>query len=332
MAGAPGRARSRPSPRHWNPCPMPVPTPASENTLRAIGYMLATVMLFGCLDATAKYLATVPRYPVPQVLWMRFLAQVLLVLAFAPTLGAPSRTSLLWPNRPLAQVTRSVLMLLTTYFNFEALRHLRLDQTATISFLTPLVVAVLAGPLLGEWIGWRRLVAVLVGFCGVLVAVRPGFAAVPPEVVYSFLSMAAYALFMLLTRWLAAHDPPTRTLFWSMAAGLSLGAPFAFAEWQSPRTLLDLALMLSMGLTGGLAHFFLILAHRHAPASTVAPFIYLQLVSMVLFGWLVFNDVPDMLSLVGAGIVIGSGIYLWDRERRLAALRATDRRSAEMPS
>jgi drug/metabolite transporter (DMT)-like permease len=206
-------------------------------------------------------------------------------------------------------------MAATTVFNFLALEYLRLDQTITIVFLTPLVVALLAGPLLGEWVGWRRMLAILVGFAGILVAVRPGLAAVHPAVLYSLASMLAYAFFMIVTRKVATHDPPLVTLFYSMFVGTVLGAPLALPEWVTPQSAGVWLMLLSLGVLGGTGHYLFILAYRAAPASSLAPFLYLQLISMVSFGWLVFGDVPDGYTLSGAALVVASGVYLVHRER-----------------
>jgi drug/metabolite transporter (DMT)-like permease len=205
-------------------------------------------------------------------------------------------------------------MATTTVLNFMALQYLRLDQTITIVFLAPLVVALLAGPLLGEWVGWRRMIAVLVGFGGILIAVRPGITGVPPAVLYAFGAMLAYALFMILTRRIAPYDPPLVTLFYSMFVGTLAGAPIAIPAWVWPSDALTWMLLLSLGVLGGGGHYLFILAYRLAPASMIAPFLYLQLLSMVALGWLVFGDVPDVWTLVGSLFVTASGIYLVHRE------------------
>ena len=181
----------------------------------------------------------------------------------------------------------------------------------------PLVVALLAGPLLGEWVGWRRMIAILIGFGGILIAVRPGFADVHPAVFYSLGSMLAYALFMILTRRIAGFDPPLVTLFFSMFVGTLVGAPIAISSWVWPVDGLTWLLLLSLGIFGGTGHYLFILAYRLAPASTLAPFLYLQLLSMVGFGWLVFGDVPDGWTLIGSAVVTASGIYLVHREHSL---------------
>jgi drug/metabolite transporter (DMT)-like permease len=204
---------------------------------------------------------------------------------------------------------------MTTAGNFLALRHLRLDQTVTVVFLAPLLVALLAGPFLGEWVGWRRLVAICVGFLGVLIIVRPGIEGLHPAFAYAFGAMLAYSLFMLLTRYLAAYDTPLVMLFYSILLGTFALAPFALWGWVWPHTFGQWVLLLALGTLGGTGHYLFIHAYRLAPASTVAPFLYLQLLTMVGFGFAVFGDVPDTWTLAGAAVIIGSGIYLLHRER-----------------
>lgn len=290
----------------------------SRDRLKAIGLMVAAVVLFSGLDTAAKYLVTREGLSVAQVVWSRFIGQFVLLLVLLPAFGIMTAKALFTTNRFGLQMARSVLMVGTTAFNFLALEHLRLDQTITIVFLAPLVVALLAGPLLGEWVGARRLVAILVGFVGVLIAVRPGLGAVPPAVLYAFAAMAVYALFMLLTRYMAHFDPPLVTLFYSMFVGTFVGAPFAFAEWHAPPDILSCVLLASLGVLGGTGHWLFLHAYRLAPASAIAPFLYMQLLSMVAFGFAVFGDLPDVWTLAGATLIVASGVYLVQRERRLA--------------
>jgi drug/metabolite transporter (DMT)-like permease len=305
----------------------PVPTAAfAHNTSRpllAIGLMCLAWVLFAGLDTTAKYLGTTTDLPTAQVVWMRFLGQL---SAMVVALGLLTVPRLLRTRRLKTQIARSFLLLGSTLFNFLALKHLRLDQTTTIGFLTPLTVAVLAGPLLGEWIGWRRALAVVVGFAGILVAVRPGFAQVHPAVLFALGGVLCYALFSIVTRYLAPFDRAETTLFYSLFAGTLVMAPLALAEWAWPSSPFIWVLLLSMGLYGGLGHYAFILAHRYAPASIVAPFLYISLISHSTAGFLVFGHVPDTWTLAGAGIVILSGLYLLHRERatvRAAAVAIT---------
>jgi drug/metabolite transporter (DMT)-like permease len=288
---------------------------AERARLTAIGLMLLALAFFSTLDTAAKWLATREGIPVMQLSWLRFLVQFLGLLILVPALGLMSLERLFTTKKFAKQMVRSTLMAATTLFNFLALQYLRLDQTITIVFLAPLVVAALAGPLLGEWVGWRRAIAIAVGFAGVLIAVRPGFGDVHPAVIYSFLAMAAYALFMLLTRHLAPYDPPLVTLFYSMFVGTLFGAPFALMQWVWPDSWTTWALLLSLGLLGGTGHFLFILAYSRAPASAISPFLYAQLITMVAMGYLVFGDVPDLWTMIGASVIIASGIYLIHRER-----------------
>lgn len=285
--------------------------------------MCAAWALFACLDTTAKYLITTSPMPTLQIVWMRYLGQFLAMIAALGLLAVPD---LLRTRKLKVQILRSFLLLGSTVCNFLALRHLRLDQTTTIGFLTPLAVAVLAGPLLGEWIGWRRAIAILIGFAGILVAIRPGLAAVHPAFLVSFAGMLSYALFSLVTRFLAPYDPAEVTLFYSLLAGSFVLTPFALLDWVWPGDRTTWLLLLSMGFYGGLGHYLFILAHRYAPASTIAPFLYISLLTHSTAGFLVFGQAPDAWTLGGAGIVILSGLYLLQRERatsRAAAIAIT---------
>jgi drug/metabolite transporter (DMT)-like permease len=291
---------------------MPV---TARRTLAAIGLIVLAVTLFTALDTVAKLLSTRFGIPVAQIVWLRFVGQTIYIpVLFALVYGAMRLPELVATRRLGLQVVRSILMVATTACNFYAIQTLRLDQTVTIVFMAPLVVAALAGPLLGEWVGWRRGLAIVIGFAGVLIAMHPTSEGLSPAVWVSFAGMLAYAFFMLLTRHLAPIDPPLVTLLYSMLAGTVLGGPIAAAQWVPPADALTWAMLASLGMLGGLGHLLFIFAYKMAPASTVSPFIYAQLLTMVSAGWLVFGDVPDAWTLSGATIVIASGIYLVHRE------------------
>lgn len=290
-----------------------------RRTLWAIGLIVVAVTLFTALDTIAKLLATRHGVPVVEVVWLRFLGQTVYILVIYAALRGPSRLlDLVDSKRPGLQMVRSILMVTTTVCNFIALETLRLDQTITIVFMAPLVVALLAGPLLGEWVGWRRGLAIVTGFAGVVIAMHPTGDGLPTAVWISLAGMLAYAFFMLLTRHLAPIDPPIVTLFFSMIAGTALAAPFAVAEFVAPPDPSTWIMLALLGVLGGLGHWLFIYAYSLAPASTVSPFIYAQLLTMVGAGFLVFGDVPDVWTLTGAAIVVASGIYLVHRERLVA--------------
>ncbi|MGV1015406.1 MAG: DMT family transporter, partial [Methyloceanibacter sp.] len=281
--------------------------------LKAIGLMVAAIVSFSVLDATAKYLVGTVSLPVAEVVWLRFAFHVLFsLIVLWPFAFTPSLKS----KRPGHQILRSLFMLGSTGFNFVALKYLQLDETITIFFLTPLLVAGLAGPLLGEWPGWHRLMAIAVGFLGVLIVMQPGFGAMHWAALWALAATLSYALYNLSTRYLAAYDPPEVTQTYSPLAGLLLTMPFALLAWQWPADIWTWSLLASLGLWGGLGHWLLILAHRHAPAPVLAPFVYVGLISMSVLGFLVFDDVPTLATLAGGAIVILSGLYVFERERR----------------
>lgn len=311
--------------------PMPrLHIPAAQQSVpRAVGLLLLALVFFACLDATAKYLVTQSGMPVTQLVWVRFLGQLLAII-FA--LGLVSMPRLVRTTKPLHQVARSLFLLGSTAFNFLALRHLRLDQTTTISFLGPLVVALLAGPFLGEWVGWRRMVAILVGFLGVLIAVRPGVTAYEPAFLFAFLTVTCYAFFTLLTRYLAPHDSSETTLFYSLLAGAIIVAPFALADWVAPTSGIIVVLMVAVGLFGAIGHWLFIVAFRYAPAPVIVPFNYFALITYTAAGWLVFSQLPDGWTLAGAAVVIASGLYILWREQvraREARISAVFDKAAE---
>jgi drug/metabolite transporter (DMT)-like permease len=299
------------------------PAPPPSRPFAAIGLLCVTCALFACLDATAKYLGSVTDLPIAQIVWVRFLGQLVgMVLVF----GLMALPGLMRARKPGMQIVRSFLLLGTTALNFLALRHLQLDETTTINFLVPLAIALLAGPLLGEWIGWRRGVAIAIGFCGAVVAIRPGFASVHPAVIFAFGTMLTMAFFGISTRYLAVFDRPEVTLFYSLLAGAVVLAPFGLAGWVWPTSGFVWLLLASMGLYGGLGHYAFIIAHRHAPASTLAPYLYVSLLTHSTAGFIVFGQVPDRWTLIGAAIVIATGLYLLHREHvtaRAAAVTIT---------
>lgn len=279
-------------------------------TMVGIGLMCLAVLSFAVTDATAKWLSG--HVSVFMVVWSRYVVHFALSLIVFNPWTVPG---LLRTRRPVLQIVRSALLFATTALNFFALQFLQLDQTVSIMFSTPFFVALFAGPMLGEWIGARRWAAIMVGFAGILLVAQPG-QGIHPAALLSLAAAVSYALYGITTRMLAPYDPSTTTLFYSSLVGsivASLPLPFV---WQTPHEPMVYAAMLELGAVAGTGHFMLILAHARAPAATLAPFIYLQILGMVALGWLVFGDVPSPWTLCGAAIVVASGIYLLLQERR----------------
>ena len=289
--------------------------PLANEPLRGILLIIAAFCCFAVLDTTAKYL--VQSYPVGQVVWARYVGHV--VLAAAILLPIHGR-SLLVSHRPGLQVLRSLFLFGATCTNFAALQFLQLAQTSSIQFSTPLMVAALAVPLLGERVGPRRWAAIVVGFFGVLIVIRPGLGLVHWAAGLSLLCALFGALYQITTRKLAGIDRAVTTQFYSALIGAIVITPLVPTLWQTPDLKAGL-LMLCLGAIGGFGHWLLILAHRLAPAPILAPFLYIQLLPMILLGYMVFADFPDSWTLVGAGVVLTSGLYLLYRERRVKAVR-----------
>jgi drug/metabolite transporter (DMT)-like permease len=283
---------------------------SARNRLIGIGLVSFTYLLFSLLDGSAKWL--VGSVPVIVVVWLRFAIHVVVAgVVLFPLRGR----SLVKTNHLRWHVLRAVMFMAMTGINFWALQYLQLTVTSSIFFTVPLIIAVLGAPLLGEKLDRGRWAAILVGFAGVLVIIRPGSAGFHPAMLASLVNAVLYALFMLMTRRLAAYDSP-ETIQYLPALGAAIGlAPFALAAWESPEGWLEWAVACLMGVLGGLGHYLLALAHRYAPATVLAPFLYQQVFYMALFGYLVFGDVPGAAVWTGAAIVIASGLYLFYRER-----------------
>jgi len=285
-------------------------TTDSRHRLIGIALMCGAVACFAFLDTTAKYLSH--SMDTLQVVWARYMSAFVLTLFIS---NPVSRPGLVHTSRPALQVGRAALLLLSSVFNFLALRFLQLDEVLAIMFSQPFLVAILAGPMLGEWVGWRRWIAIGAGFVGVLVVTRPGYGGMHPAALYAVAGALCLALYGIATRALARTDSNETTLFYSNMVGALLMLPVLPLVWTNPGDWFLVGLMVLMGVFASVGHYLLIAGHRGAPASVLAPFMYTQLVWVAALGYLVFGNVPNRWTLAGATIVIASGLYLFHRER-----------------
>lgn len=283
---------------------------ARRRRLVGIGLMCGAVAFFAGIDGCGKTLAGMGVDPLLTT-FMRYAASVAMISVFINPVTKPS---VVRSRRLGLQVVRSLLLFASTALNFLALRHLQMAETLSIQFAAPLTVALLAGPLLGEWSSRERLIAIGVGFLGVLVIVRPGLGAMHPAALLSVANVLVYALYAIVTRKLAAYDSTSTTLFYSGLAGLGLMSPCLPWLWTGPASWSVWALFIGTALCGTLGHWLLILAHARAPANVLAPFIYTQLLWSVLLGFFLFGDLPSRWTILGAMIVVGSGLYLLAQE------------------
>jgi drug/metabolite transporter (DMT)-like permease len=274
--------------------------------------MCLSMVVFTSLDTMAKHLV-MNGFPGPLGVFFRY--AISLVIASAVIFGSGS-PDLFSTRHPWLQALRGVLLMTSTILNFTAMKYLQLAQTAAIFFTIPLFVCILSVPVLGEKVGWRRWLAVMIGFAGVLLVMRPGTMNFHWAMILSLLASLCGAIYNLATRKVGGHDAAATSVFFSTlfgAAGSALSLPWT---WIMPHGL-QWVLLIGMGVAGAYGHFLLTTAHRIAPASLLAPFIYTQIIWMTLAGYLVFNDVPDQWTIFGAVIVVASGLFVFARERKL---------------
>ncbi|UEM01540.1 DMT family transporter [Skermanella rosea] len=284
---------------------------ARSRRLQGIGLAVAAVTLFCFLDTLAKLSSR--HVPTVEVVWFRYAIHFVLAMVFLN----PWRSRSAWrTNRPFAQIGRAALLTLCTGLNFMALRYLQLVETVTIQFLGPLFIAILSVLFLKETVGPKRWAAIAVGFAGILVVTRPGVAEVHWAVLLSLASAATSAGYVIMTRSLAQSESPGSMLLVMAAFPTVALLPWLYAVWVPPPDLATWAMLGGAGFFGAAGHFLLILAHRHVPASVLAPFTYAQIIGMVTLGYLVFGHVPSPWTFAGAAIIIASGLYLLAQERR----------------
>lgn len=271
------------------------------------------------MDASAKWLARTVN-PL-QTIAARYVISFVAVAAFFNPLARPE---LVRTRNLRLQCGRALCLVAATLSGFFAVRFLPLTKLTSITFAAPLIVAVLVGPLLGEKMGPRRVAAVCVGFIGVLVVTRPFGGGFHPATILAVIAALANAVYSILTRRLAAFDQPETTMFYTGLAGSILMLPVLPFVWRTPDHLDVWLVTLALGLFGALAHWLLILAHKRAPASILAPFYYTQLLGAVVLGYVIFGELPDRWTGIGAAIVTGSGLYLVYRERVRRTHPSTD--------
>jgi drug/metabolite transporter (DMT)-like permease len=280
--------------------------------LIGIALMCGAVALFACLDTTAKYLNT--QMDSLQVAWARYTSAFVLTLIISNPLTHPG---LLRTRRAKLQITRSLLLVGSTALNFLGLRWLQLDEALSIIFTFPLLVAIISGPMLGEWIGWRRWTAIGFGFVGVLLITRPGLGGMHAAALFTLGATFCYAFYAVITRIVSRVDSNQTSLFYANFIGALAMLPVIPFVWQPPVNWVVVFLMVIIGVLGSTGHYFLIAGHKLAPASVLSPFVYTQLIWVIVLGYLVFGQVPNSWTIAGAAIVIASGLYLLYRERKL---------------
>lgn len=289
----------------------------SGATRRGIVLMIAGIFVVSVMDALIKWLTA--SYPSIQIVMLRCLFGLLPLFVIIALRGG---LAALRTRRPGAQFLRSAFGACAMLGFFYALSVLSLAETVTLAFSSPLFVTLLSVPVLGERVGVRRLAAVIVGFIGVVIVVRPGAEIFTFNSLIPIVASFCFAMTMLLARRLSVTETSVSMTFYTTLAGLAVGAGgllwFAGTPsgWTAPLSA-DWALFLLLGLLGGVGQFLVTSSFRHAEAVVVAPFEYSALIWATAFGLLIWGEVPDGPTLLGGAIVIGSGLYIGYRETRL---------------
>ena len=292
---------------------MVAPRSTSSAPLVGILYMcLAASAGLPGLNAIVKLL--VADYHMVQIIWFRCVVHLgFMVALFVPAMGL----RLFATRRPWLQSIRSLTQLVTFALIWVSLIWTPITTVTMVLFTGPLILVALSVPFLGETVGPRRWAAVFVGFAGVLIVIRPGGDAMHWGALLVLGGAFFYAVYQIQTRKLAGQDDPRTTAVYTILAAFvvaTLAVPF---YWEAPRSGMDWFLFASLGVTGGLAHYFIIKAYQHAEASLLGPFDYSQLVGASILGFLLFGEVPDLWTWVGAAVIIASGLYIAHREARL---------------
>jgi drug/metabolite transporter (DMT)-like permease len=279
-------------------------------THRGILLMVSAIGVFVLMDSTAKYLSQ--WYPVPGIVWARYLINLAILLAWFVVRGELKRIR---PARPGIQLARGLLLASATFLYFTSLKVLPLADAAAIGFVLPLFVAVLAVPMLGERLDLSRAVAIFAGLLGALLIVRPGSSVFTWYALLPVAMAVCNALYQILTRKVAGIEHPLTSLVWGAIVGsvlLSLVAPF---HWKAPETAWHWTLLGVIGLLASIGHYLLIRAYDYAGATLLAPYSYTMIVWAVLLGYLLFGNLPDGWSVAGMAVVVFSGLFLAGRQR-----------------
>ena len=283
----------------------------TSRPLRGVLLMCTAGALFPIMNGIVKLLAAT--YEPQQIVWFRIVSHLVLVaVVFMPRMGL----GLLRTRRIGTQFVSSVMMLLSTLFFFSAVKSIPVAEAISVTFVAPLAVVLLAWPLLGERITWYRMAAVIVGFAGVLIVIRPGSAVFQWASLLLLCSAMCYAIYQILIRRLAGIDAPATSIFYSVLLGAIIMSMWLPLVWKMPTSWTDWALLCSLGVFGALGHYCVAKAMTYASANFVAPFNYTQMIGSVIVGYFMFAEVPDFYTWLGTAVVVGAGLMVGWQGRR----------------
>ena len=282
--------------------------------MKAITFNLLAWVMLPIMDGFAKYLST--DLPVLQITWARYFFTVAFTL---PIMFFFYNKQLVWTDKPKLQLLRGVILLFANICFFYAISVISLAKALTLAFIAPLIVTALSPVLLGERVGVRRWTAVILGFLGSLVVIRPGFVELNLASFAALSTGVMYGFYLIITRKLSTYDNPLLTLLLTGLVGaiiISCIMPFV---WVKP-TLNQWSMMAGIGVFACIGHLFLILSLKYADASKLAPFSYFEIVTNIIIGYYFFNHFPDSWTFIGLFIIISSGIYIFKRENQIKSI------------
>ena len=281
--------------------------------MKAITFNLLSWIMLPIMDGFAKYLST--DMPVLQITWSRYFFTVLFTL---PVMFFFFNKQLTWSEKPKLQIIRGIILLCANICFFYSISVISLAKALTLAFIAPLIVTALSPAILGERVGVRRWTAVIVGFMGTLVVIRPGFVELNLASFAALGTGVMYGFYLLITRKLSTSDNPLLTLLITGLTGaviISFTMPFV---WVQP-SINQWYLMAGIGFFASIGHLFLILSLKYADASKLAPFSYFEIITNIIIGYYFFGNFPDNWTFLGLFIIVCSGIYIFRRESRISS-------------
>ena len=276
--------------------------------MKAIILNLSAWVMLPIMDGFAKYLSST--LPVLQITWSRYFFTVVIAL---PIMLIFFRKNLTWTEQPKLQLIRGLLLFCANVLFFYSISIISLSKALTLAFIAPLIVTILSPVLLGEKVGLRRWAAVIIGFIGSLIVIRPGFVEINLASIAALGTGVLYGFYLIVTRKLHNSDHPLLTLLITGVVGVILGTMIMPAVWVQP-TITEWYMMFAIGFFASIGHLFLILSLRYADASKLAPFGYFEIVTNIIIGFYFFNHFPDNWTFLGLFIIMSTGVYIFRRE------------------
>ena len=276
--------------------------------MKAVTFNLLAWVMLPIMDGIAKYLSS--DLPVLQITWARYFFTVFFTL---PIIFFLFKKYFVWTKKPKLQFLRGLILLIANICFFYSISVISLAKALTLAFIAPLIVTAFSPFFLGEKVGYRRWLAVIIGFVGSLVVIRPGFVEINFASIAALITGFMYGFYLIITRKLSSSDNPLLTLLLTGVVGaiiISLVMPIV---WVQP-SLKQWSLMAAVGIFACIGHYFLILSLKYADASKLAPFSYFEIVTNIIIGYYFFGDFPDNWTFLGLFIIISAGVYIYRRD------------------